>query len=520
MAVSVEIVPDAVDALPAGDHLSVLVKEIPGAVHIPPAGGHCAVAAHEIPVSAVLQPAGVHHAVAVGIIPGAVRVDPALGQSAAAVQIVPLVVLVGPARGHTPAVLQEEAFAALIQPAGTHHGGVMIHEIPGPVIVHPAGGRRAGAAQVIPFTVLILPAVLHLSGAVVQIIALAGLRKPALLGKSVPIHVVPAVAVVDPGVLLHGVVLIIVSVPADGPPQVGRYDAGEILKLEIDVHIAADSVHRAGAGGLPHHRGGVSIHRIVPGHPHRIIHQGHIQLVLQPVFIGIDNRIIPCVLDPLAERVCNGRQLLLGERALGAVLHVKGHGVGNRVVLDQIQDKIRFLDRHLGVERQRIDVHADLNPRVVGLLDILVEIRIHRALGTRPQHDEGNVVRRHLPPVHIPLPAGDVDSPVQHVGDGGAVMHLVDPADLPPGVGVGTLGRVTGITAGITAGIAAGAAASHTGPSRPAGRDGGRHPALARPNGPGGPGGQAGHHHNHTRQSRPLAALHQVSHILHNVLLF
>src|SRR5699024_7177320 len=111
--------------------------------------------------------------------------------------------------------------------------------------------------------------------------------------------------------------------------------------LKIDVRVAVHAGNLPGAGGLPH--GGVLVggNAAVAGDPHVVIDGTQVNLVGQPVVVGVDHGIIAGVLDLAAEGVDNLTDLGGRQGAQGSiVLHVEGHGVGDGVILDQIQDEI------------------------------------------------------------------------------------------------------------------------------------------------------------------------------------
>ena len=56
--------------------------------------------------------------------------------------------------------------------------------------------------------------------------------------------------------------------PVNGTPGIGRNLAGEILKLEINIHISIDSLYRTGAGRLPHNRVLVAGTGRITGYPY------------------------------------------------------------------------------------------------------------------------------------------------------------------------------------------------------------------------------------------------------------
>ena len=294
-----------------------------------------------IPCFSVIGPPSDHGAVSVHIMPSAFRSDPARSHPAGTVQII--------------------CTALILQPSGLHGSRSPAAVVPGSVVIDPALHRCSGTAQIIPGSLIHLPAVLHLSGTLVQIIPLPVDHLPVFGSQTVAVHIIPAVAVMDPVIFLHLIVCIIISLSGDGPPGMGRYHAGKIPELKIDIHIAPDPADGSAVGTLPHHRGGVGRLLRIPGHPHRVIYSGHVQIMTEPVFIGIDDGIVSCLGDPLAECVGNGCPLLRRQRRLNVILHVQCHRVGYGIILDQIQHKICFFHRHLGRGGKRIDIYSHLD---------------------------------------------------------------------------------------------------------------------------------------------------------------
>ena len=219
------------------------------------------------------------------------------------------------------------------------------------------------------------------------------------------IHIVPVLSIVDPCRFLHHMVLIIVTVPRNCPPGIARNDLRVIFIQVINIHIAIYTFDRTGVGRLPHRSPRICIFLLIFCHPHIIRNLRHIDLIGNPVFICIDHRIIACILNTLTERVdhiadlgrCQGSQRI-------DILGVKDNREGERIILDEIQDKIRLLLRHLDRSRIRINVRAQPQSCLARICRIHGKKRIHITAEPGGQHRKLYIIRRHLAPVYILLP--------------------------------------------------------------------------------------------------------------------
>ena len=151
MAASVHVIPDAVQILPACQHLTASVHIIPGAVHISPAGEHMAASVHVIPDAVQILPAGEHLTAPVHVVPDAAYFLPAGLHLSFLVQIIPAAADPLPARLHLAAGAHIIPDAADLLPAG-HHPARRVKVIPAAVNIFPL---RAGITAV---PVLIPPA--------------------------------------------------------------------------------------------------------------------------------------------------------------------------------------------------------------------------------------------------------------------------------------------------------------------------------------------------------------------------
>ena len=139
-ALGVEVVPGAVDLLPARGDGAVGVGVVPGAVVLHPAAvGHGAVCGVEVVASAVDgDQAGLHLAVCVEVVPGAVDELPgAGGQVAVGVGVVPGVLVLDPGVGlHSPLVVEGVQGVLDLLSAG-RGGPVSAEVVPGAVDLGP-----------------------------------------------------------------------------------------------------------------------------------------------------------------------------------------------------------------------------------------------------------------------------------------------------------------------------------------------------------------------------------------------
>ena len=367
---------------------------------------HLAVFIHIVPVSLCLGPSRRHCAVRLEIISGSIQFLPA--------------------GYHGPAGAEIISGSVQIKPAGLHHAA-SIHVIPGTVYVAPAGSHQTCGLKIIPTVLQLLPAHCHLSRGLIQIIASLRHGHPAKNRIPAFIHVVPALAVIDPGLLLHHIVFVIITVPGNGPPGIiGNY-ACIILKKEVNVNVSIYSVYGAGIGSLPHRRIFKGIHGIIPCHPDIVIQHRQVNLVGQPVFIGIHHGIISRVFDLFAESIDHLTDLRRRQGSQSVIiLRIKSHRIGNRIILDQFQNKIRLLLRHLHRRGIRINICSDLQTGFPGLLGIYREIRIYRAAKPGSQHGKGYIVSGHLLPVNVHLPVRYIDSSGNGPVNGCSVCHLIN----------------------------------------------------------------------------------------------
>ena len=257
---------------------------------------------------------------------------------------------------------------------------------------------------------------------------------PALGRVSRAVHVIPAIAIVNPGVLLHHIILIVIPVLANLSPRVSRNNRGVILKLEIDIHISGNAVYRASVCGLPDRRTVISIHHIVPGNPHIIIEGIPVNFIVQPVLVGINHGMIAGILNLFAERIDNLADLLRWKcTQRSRILRIEGNRVGNRIVLHQLQNKISLLLRHLHAGGVGVDIGSQLHTGCIGCVCIFPEIGIYLSLVSGSQHNEIHIVSSYLVPVHILLPVRYVNSSSEYACDRGAVRHLIHISGALPG---------------------------------------------------------------------------------------
>ena len=238
-----------------------------------------------------------------------------------------------------------------------------------------------------------------------QIILLARKFQPSCGRIARRIHIVPVLPIVDPRQFLHHMVLIIVTVPRDCPPGIPRNDLRVIFIQIINIHIAVHTFDRTGVGRLPHRSLRICIFLLVFCHPHIIRNLRHIDLIGNPVFICIDHRIIAGILNALTERIDHIADLrrCQGSQRIG-ILGIKDNRERNRIILDEIQDKIRLLLRHLDRSRIRINVRAQPQPCLARVCRIHGKKRIHIAAEPGCQHRKLYIIRCHLAPIYILLP--------------------------------------------------------------------------------------------------------------------
>ena len=330
---------------------------------------------------------------------------------------------------HLPAVLTDTALVQIILlsvqrlPAG-QHDAFTVHVEPVRSVPDPARHHASVRVEAVPSVVDLFPADPHDAGTDVEIVRFPVQSLPSPVDGPVVLHPVGIAAVEDQLVLLHAVIAVPVPFAADLSPGVRRAMRGEILILEVDVDAAVDSGNDPRFGALPHDRIFILQFALVGGAPDRILSEGvHVQLVGEPVIVGVEDGIIAGVADLFAESVHDRRDLFLGAGSQGLrVLRVKSDGIGDGIILDKVDDKVRLSLSHRHGGGVGVNVNADLDPGGVGIVRVLPEQRIHLVLVARAQHDEIHVIRMRRLPVDFSLPVRDINTAVQNAADGVAVF--------------------------------------------------------------------------------------------------
>lgn len=102
-----EIVVFIFNKLPTGQHFSIFVEIIPGAVYLLPASPHRPVRAEIVPGAVIhLLPVGKHPSIIAQIIPDRIKLEPALLHHTVLVKIVPVVVDFLPFSHHLAALVE------------------------------------------------------------------------------------------------------------------------------------------------------------------------------------------------------------------------------------------------------------------------------------------------------------------------------------------------------------------------------------------------------------------------------
>ena len=147
----------------------------------------------------------------------------------------------------------------------------------------------------------------------------------------------------------------------------------------------------------------------------------HIDLIADPVVVCIHHRIISGCLNLLTERVYDIRDLGRGQPVHFLRFHIENHRVGDRIILDEIQNKIRVGLRHRCSRCVGIKVNTDAEPRRRCPAHICIKIRIHRIVIPGTNHSKLDIISGNRGPVDILLPLGNIDAPRQDPGEHGTV---------------------------------------------------------------------------------------------------
>lgn len=151
----------------------------------------------------------------------------------------------------------------------------------------------------------------------------------------------------------------------------------------------------------------------------------HVDLIADPVIIRVDHRIISSRLHLLTECVDNIRDLCRSQAVHFLRFHIEDHRVGDWIIFDEIQDKIRIRFRHRCSRRVGIKVNTDAESRRRCPAHIRIKIRIHRIVVPRSDHRELDIISGDRGPVDILLPLGNIDTPGQDTGKHGTITSNI-----------------------------------------------------------------------------------------------
>ena len=143
----------------------------------------------------------------------------------------------------------------------------------------------------------------------------------------------------------------------------------------------------------------------------------HIDLIGQPIVIGIHHRIIARQLNFLAECIDHSCQVCRRKCAHLRRFHIDHNRIGDRIIFDQIQNKICLCFRHRNGSRVRINISTDFQTCIVCIDRIGSEIRIHFIVISSAQHNERNIICRYFFPVNGLFPMRNINASVQHTCD-------------------------------------------------------------------------------------------------------
>ena len=281
----------------------------------------------------------------------------------------------------------------------------------------------------IPLAVNLLPADAHLAVCGIKVaLGTIDLFKTAGEHGAVVLHIVGGLAVKYQRVLLHAVVLIVVPDTVELFPAVRRNFIREVHELEVNVHIALHARHTAGVRALPHHIAVVLRHALVGGDPDRVLRERvHIEFVLQPVVVRVEYGVVARIADLLAKGVDNLGHLIFRESTERFfIFRVEGNRIGDGIVLDELQNEVRLLCRLLGCGRIGVNVGAQFDACLDGIVRVLAELRVGVPFVAGAEHHEVHIVRGCFLPVDIALPVTHIHTAVSNaVNRGTSVKETV-----------------------------------------------------------------------------------------------
>ena len=118
-----------------------------------------------------------------------------------------------------------------------------------------------------------------------------------------------------------------------------------------------------------------------------------VEFIGNPVVIGIDNRIIACGLNFIAKDVDNLSQLTFGETALcGIILNIVGDGVGNRIVLDQVEYKICLFCGFCGIGCTGVNIGSKFYTILCCIFCVGMKLLVKSGLCLSANHNKLNVI--------------------------------------------------------------------------------------------------------------------------------
>ena len=151
----------------------------------------------------------------------------------------------------------------------------------------------------------------------------------------------------------------------------------------------------------------------------------HIDLIADPVIIGIDHRIISGCLDFFTECVDNIRKLRRSQIVHLLCFYVEDDRIGDRVVFDKVQDKICVGFRHRSCCRVGVEINADPETSSGRPAHVCLKIWVYRVVVAGSDHRELDIISGDCRPVDILLPLGNIDAPRQDPGKHGPITSNI-----------------------------------------------------------------------------------------------
>ncbi len=405
----------------AGLHDTVFVKVVVCVFDVLITCHHMAVYRGEVvAVRDITEPASYHSAVSRIIVVSQAVYRLPVGQHAAfrAEQVV-LVVDVDAAL-YKVSVRGEEVMSArfIVVPAGYHTAAVVsVIEV---LVVGNGDPAALNLSHLIEIVAVRSHLILSYKGMTVggEIVGACLIRKPVGVHMAKFVHVVAGAVKVHPAEL--DAVIVIEVGKAVALRETDRNDQVVIVFVHVvDIHIARDAGDGTLVGSLPDGMSRDGAGAGVLGDPD-IVAQGGCHMSAVKVRAGVDDGVVACRRDHIAESVAHGGNGIGIKPFLHTVFDVVGYGEVDVVTLDPLQDQIGFVYGAFHAGGVGIDVNAGSDACRLGACHVGGEGGVNAAFGAADlDKGIGNAGRGNRSPVDGALILGYVDSQCCRIGNRG-----------------------------------------------------------------------------------------------------